>query len=700
MRNILNTTIIVLSLVLFLQFTLKGQTTVFSDDFSTNTSLSWTTGGVINSSAWSVVRSGDDWGARRNTSPAQLELSNDIGAIFNNAGWVFAYTNSGSYPSPYNPTLGLNTGVITWTFNMRQIRTDPAGFNSGSYGVAFVLGATSTAIQNTGTGYAVVLGQSGTTDPVRLAKFSAGLQGGLTNLIVSNTTGLTDFGAEYLSIKVTYDPSTNLWQLFLRNDGSTAFADPNSGILVSQGTYTDNTYTSTSLTYSGGYWQGSTLTGQTAFFDNVKVTFTPNSIIAVSPSSLAGFIYSLGSGPSASQSFTISGTNLSPSSGNIKVYGSIDFQVSHDNVTFGDSVVLAYASGTLSAQTIYVRLEASLTEGLYTGENIVCSGGSAQTKNVAVSGEVFKTQPDNNPTGLSATSSWSRNSAVTVSWTDVTTTPEPSGYLIKGNTAGFSSIAPPVDGVPEADGGLIKNVLQGYETYTFTGLNAGITYYFKVFPYSNSGLNIDYKTNGTVPTTVATTMAAPDGMKDNPYTCEQAIANNTGNDKWVYGYIVGFALSPVSADLDPPYTSSQNTNIVIADDMFETDIAKMLFIQLPNDAVIRGNLNLYSNASNYHKRVVIRGDLQQYYVPHKGMQNTDDYCWYEPTCTIAQGNWNSASVWTTGIPYHYDDVTIYHPLHVDAASYCNDMIIFPEITLYIDALKILTISGSVTLKTP
>ncbi|MGB4849575.1 MAG: hypothetical protein WBP41_16750, partial [Saprospiraceae bacterium] len=56
---------------------------VFSDNFNTITSATWTTSGQIGISPWSVNRSGDDLGARRNTSPAQLECINDVGANAN-----------------------------------------------------------------------------------------------------------------------------------------------------------------------------------------------------------------------------------------------------------------------------------------------------------------------------------------------------------------------------------------------------------------------------------------------------------------------------------------------------------------------------------------------------------------------------------------------------------------------------------------
>jgi hypothetical protein len=258
--------------VLLLSGTVEAQTTVFTDDFNSDQSATYTTSGAIGASAWSVTRSGADFGARRNTSPAQLELTNDADATPNANGWVLVSTASSSFTSPYDTILNSNSGLVTWTFNMRQVRPDPAGFASGSYGVAFILAGTSNTNNNTGSGYAVVLGQSGSTDAIRLASYSGGFQGTLTNLIVSNTAVLSDFGAEYLSIKVTYTPATETWELFLRSDGASAFADPAAGTLTSQGTLVDSTSTGTSLPLMGAWWQGSTGATQPAFFDNTTVT--------------------------------------------------------------------------------------------------------------------------------------------------------------------------------------------------------------------------------------------------------------------------------------------------------------------------------------------------------------------------------------------------------------------------------------------
>ena len=259
-----------------------GQVTIFSDDFGTSTGATYDTDGAIGTSSnWSMSRSGADWGARIDGNI--LDLTNDASVTANANGWIFGYRDIDGL-SGWNTTLSSNTGTITWEFNMRQIRTDPSGFASGSYGAAFVLAGTSTTPNTSGNGYAVVLGQSGSTDALRLVSYNNGLQGTLSpNIIASNTTGLNDFGIEYLSVRVTFIPTTNTWELFLRNDGTTAFSDPTSGILTSQGTAVNSTYTSTaSMRYIGGYWQGATGSSQTACFDNVylkKLNSTSSNII-------------------------------------------------------------------------------------------------------------------------------------------------------------------------------------------------------------------------------------------------------------------------------------------------------------------------------------------------------------------------------------------------------------------------------------
>ena len=92
--------------------------------------------------------------------------------------------------------------------------------------MAFVLAGTSNTANMAGSGYAVVVGNSGAPDPFRLAKYNVGFAGIVINIITANTTGYTANNDNYYSVKVVYTPTTNTWELFLRDDGATSFADP------------------------------------------------------------------------------------------------------------------------------------------------------------------------------------------------------------------------------------------------------------------------------------------------------------------------------------------------------------------------------------------------------------------------------------------------------------------------------------------
>ncbi|PLX08848.1 MAG: hypothetical protein C0598_12095 [Marinilabiliales bacterium] len=113
-------------------------------------------------------------------------------------------------------------------------------------------------------------------------------------------------------------------------------------------------------------------------------------------------------------------------------------------------------------------------------------------------------EPTNYPTDFAATVD---GLTLTLSWTDAIGEQLPSGYLIKGQELIVASpdFDYPVDGVPETDDidfedGLVTvNVAYGAESYTFENMNPGTLYEFAIFPYSNSGDNIDYKTDGDVP---------------------------------------------------------------------------------------------------------------------------------------------------------------------------------------------------------
>jgi hypothetical protein len=223
----------------------KGQT--LEDDFNRTNS------GVVGS-GWSETETAAS-GAQINNN--RLQLGSTI------SGREFVYKD---FSGCWQTVLSLNPVTITWAFNMRQTRSDPSGFDSGNYGMAFILGKT-TADVTDGVGYAVVLGQAGSTDAIRLVKFSNGpdLNSNFSNIISSG-----DYGNEYLSIKVTYNSSGNIWCLFVES-GTASFpqSDPRNTSQQTGVATADNTYTNSDLRYCGCFWNHSTSSSDNAVFDDI-----------------------------------------------------------------------------------------------------------------------------------------------------------------------------------------------------------------------------------------------------------------------------------------------------------------------------------------------------------------------------------------------------------------------------------------------
>ena len=84
----------------------------------------------------------------------------------------------------------------------------------------------------------------------------------------------------------------------------------------------------------------------------------------------------------------------------------------------------------------------------------------------------------------------------------------------------------------------------------------------------------------------------------------------------VTGYIVGYVNGNAAGDAGENCVfdaegCEQRTNILIANDPYETDYMKCLAVQLPNND-IRAALNLVDNSDNLNKKVVVKGSLEKY----------------------------------------------------------------------------------------
>ena len=178
---------------------------------------------------------------------------------------------------------------------------------------------------------------------------------------------------------------------------------------------------------------------------------------------------------------------------------------SDDNVSFSELATLvedttAYSDTTVSTgSTYYYRIKAFNEDG----ETSYANSGAVTAQ--------AKAQPSEYPSSFTAGTPG--ENYIPLTWTDAGGAVTPDGYLIKINTTG--TFTNPSDGTPESndtnlgDNVGAMNISQSVQGYTFTGLTASTTYYFEIYPYSNGGSFIDYKSNATVPSDNATT-TAPD----------------------------------------------------------------------------------------------------------------------------------------------------------------------------------------------
>lgn len=142
-------------------------------------------------------------------------------------------------------------------------------------------------------------------------------------------------------------------------------------------------------------------------------------------------------------------------------------------------------------------------------------------------------------------------SSITVTWTDAN--PSAENYLIKGSNVSYDAITAPIDGTPETDGGLVKNIAAGVQTYQFTGLSENTPYYFKIFPYNGAGSQINYRTAETVPQATATTTAAPTILQSGDIAILQL--NSTNPDRIAFVTFVDLNPGTVINFTDNGFTS-------------------------------------------------------------------------------------------------------------------------------------------------
>lgn len=151
-----------------------------------------------------------------------------------------------------------------------------------------------------------------------------------------------------------------------------------------------------------------TANGNTAIIDDVKIydalpTGSSGPTISTNPSVLSSFTYVKGEGPSAAQTVSVSGSNLSANI-SLSLGESSNYEMStSENSGYTNSLTLTQTSGSVAATTVYVRLKASLEVGSYNG-TITLSSTGADNKTVNLTGSV--TPPPTLTYDFTSNTSW------------------------------------------------------------------------------------------------------------------------------------------------------------------------------------------------------------------------------------------------------------------------------------------------------
>ncbi|RCK73121.1 MAG: Pectate lyase precursor [Ignavibacteriae bacterium] len=257
-------------------------------------------------------------------------------------------------------------------------------------------------------------------------------------------------------------------------------------------------------------FQNGTGNGNDINIDNVVITsYTTNSQIEVSTSSLSNFGNLVYGNYSISQSYTVSGTNLT---GDLVITSPAGFQISNDNSNFFNSINLTPVGGNVNNTNIYVRFTPTSPSGTMTGEIQHTSAGAA-TKTVSVSGialDVEPTQQSNitfgTVTDTSITANFSggngaRRIIVIRLGNPVTFVPT-DGVSPSGVNSNFNLASDQGSGNKIVYDGAGNNV-------TVTGLSQNTTYHFAVYEY-NVGSNNSHNYLTTSPGTGSqTTLTVP-----------------------------------------------------------------------------------------------------------------------------------------------------------------------------------------------
>ena len=246
----------------------------------------------------------------------------------------------------------------------------------------------------TSTTYTDFSGVSKTSDAVYAGNSAKDSNGNIQLRSKNSNSGIvsTTSGGTVKSVKITVGSGSNSIDVYGSNTAYSNASDlygnnkgTKIGSLTATGTITfpaETDYEYVGIrSYSGAI-----------YLSKIEITWETSSgsgnsdpSISATPTSLSTFTYVEGNGPSAAQTISVSGSNLTH---DIVVAVDDDYEIStSQNSGYSDEVTLNASEGTVSATNVYVRLKAELAKGSHDGI-IIISSEDANDVEIDLSGSV------------------------------------------------------------------------------------------------------------------------------------------------------------------------------------------------------------------------------------------------------------------------------------------------------------------------
>jgi hypothetical protein len=309
------------------------------------------------------------------------------------AGWDFQTAPGTVVVAPPNTPTLFNSNVGSGTLYLNGTNGSSSWLQaselSGFTGTALNAGGTTGLATSTTTPacLALLVGSSNSANGKSVV-FKVNMAG-YQNLIISYATQKTTTG--FTSQVWEYSTNGTTWSAI-----STVSTIPSAFAVQTLSTVTglDNVVTAyVRMTVSGGSG-----TSSNNRLDNVQfnATLIPVPTLTATPTTIPAFNYVLNNGPSTAGSYTLSGSVLTPTAGDITVTAPTNFEVSTTSATMGfaDNLLVSYTGGVLSNTTVYARLKAGLAiSSSYMGNVTHTGGGVTTPPTVALSGSVTSVAP-------------------------------------------------------------------------------------------------------------------------------------------------------------------------------------------------------------------------------------------------------------------------------------------------------------------